>query len=441
MKTHTSDFIFFLADKYNISVKDNQPCEFSDESFIGFCNEYQVVSKGRDIVLKSYLSTTPNLFRTFLPWRQYIFDTVFQIQWYYDEVVVYDPVIFEIDYFKTDNIEESKQNLLELLRFLYTLKDSINGGFLLFGSYDRLAKVNQEVNNDAFESLLSIAEIREECDKTVQVFRMDNRDSRAKDYYQIRTYYRNKQTIFPVVSDYSKLRTEEGFAVWFDFVKSDYTHLTLDTIKELGIYDRVFDGIKDDYPIEIKEILTYVDIGSSINTPILFNRKLDELVLNNLSVNRNKISSRAIDNYNLILPFVNGIPSERLFDLRQKMPAAFSDFRNTMFEIIYDIEKNNVERDMMEIKIKQKINPILKNLDAEIKNTITNAKIMGIGAPIISGLGSLCLSHFNIDTNNIMSVLFGGAGVVAELPILSNYLQKKNTAEANSLYYLWKAQQ
>jgi len=92
MSGYTSDFIFALSEKYKISLDPTKHAEFSDEQYYGFCDEYISQCENRDRTLKQHLIDTPNLFRTFLPWREYVFDTVLQTQWYYDELIIYDPV-------------------------------------------------------------------------------------------------------------------------------------------------------------------------------------------------------------------------------------------------------------------------------------------------------------------------------------------------------------
>jgi hypothetical protein len=71
------------------------------------------------------------------------------------------------------------------------------------------------------------------------------------------------------------------------------------------------------------------------------------------------------------------------------MPNAFLEFRNLMFDIIYDYKKSEVEPEILEIKIQQKINPLLRKLDAEMNNSLTKAKIIDAGLPLVSGIGAL----------------------------------------------------
>lgn len=440
MTNFTSHFIFSLADKYQISLDNTKPFEFTDESYFGFCKEYLEQCKIRDTNLKKHLIDKPNLFRTFLPWRAYIFDTVFQLQWYYDELVIYDPIYFEIKHFKTGNNEEDKSKLKQLLSFLSSLKDSISEGFLLFGSYDTFITSNEQINENNFHNLLSIQGIRDECDKLVEVYKMESEEGKERAYFNIRARYRNREIIFPVVSDFEKIKTIEGYGVYFDLVGSTYTSVSVEDAKREGFYDRTYDCFKNDYPFEIREVLNYIDISSGIKTPVLFNRKLDELILSSISLQEKIIKSKATDYYKLFLPFINDIPAERLYDIRTQMPTAFLDFRNLMFEIIYDFEKSGVEKEILELKIQQKINPLLRKLETEMKNSVTKAKIIGLGLPIVSGFGALGLWHLGIDVSKYASLLLGGLNV-AGLGVLSNYLTEQNIGKSNTVYYLWKVQQ
>jgi len=391
--------------------------------------------------LKLYLNESSNLFRTFLPWRPYIFDTIFQTQWYYDELIVFDPIVFEINNFRTGNIQDDKIKLQQLLVFLNSMKDSINAGFLLFGSYDTFNNIGN-LEDNKFDSLISVPEIRNECDRLVQVFKMINTDGKEKSYFQIASKYRNKQTLFSVVKDFDKLKNEEGlFGITYDFINSQYILQTVDDAKKEGYYDRAYDVYKEDYAFEIKEILNYIDIGSGIKTPILFDRKLDEMVLSNISLEKKIVKSKGNDYFKLFLPFINGIPPAKLFEIRSEMPTAFIDFRNLMFDIIYEYENTDIDTQVLELRIQSKINPLLRSLDAEMKNSVSNAKIMGLGLPIVSGIGALGLWSYGVDVSKYAELLIGGVNIAGMMKGLSNYLTEQNVGKPNSLYYLWKVLQ
>jgi hypothetical protein len=439
-KDYTSEFIFSLADKYGVDYVTSKPCQTTDEEYDSFCQEYSVLSKKRDVALKKHLISNPKNVRTFLPWRPYIIDTVFQTQWYYDEVVIYDPIYFHINQFKEDDPIKNKENLRYILNAFKALRESISEGFLLFASYESFTESTKSLTENNFESLLSIKEVQEELTTLPRWYRLENPPGSEKPYYSIRAYYRNKQTFFTVVTDYEKIKNPDGTAgIEFNFM-ADHTELGLEHIKQAGIFDRCFDSFKVDYPYEIKETLRYLEIAPSIKTPVLFNRRLDELIVASVSQDIIIPTSRANNNYSLFLPYVDGIPMERLLEIRMKMPDAFLDFRSAMFDLIYEIQKGTSEQELIELKIRQKVNPILKSLDAEMKNTVSKAKIMSLGVPLASGIGSLGLLSFGIDPSKYASVLLGGIGVV-EVTALANYIIESRKNQSSDFYFLWKANQ
>lgn len=440
MRPYTSHFIFSLVDKYQIPIHHSNPAEFSDECYFSFCTEYIKQCKRRDIHLKDHLAENSSLFRTFLPWRSDAFNTIFQMQWYYDELVIYDPIFFEISDFKTGLLEDDKRKLRSILILLNTLKDSINEGFLLFGSYDSFSKGSKQIEENKYENLLALPDFREECDKLVQVYKITNKEGIEKSYYNIGSMYRDKTTLFTVFQDSEKIKTPDGlFSINYDFVGSSYTLMSIEDAKKEGFYDRAYNCYKEDYSNEITEVLNYIDIGESINTPILFNRKLDELILSNIS-QQDINKSKSNEYYKFFLPYVNGIPPKKLFDVRNKMPAAFLDFRATMFEIIFDLQKSGVEPEFLDLKIQQKVQSLLKKLDVEMKNTLTATKIFGIGTPLITITGTFVLSHFGINIEKYANLLFGGVAAT-ELATLVKYITEKRQGKSNSLYYLWSAKQ
>lgn len=438
MINHTTNFIFELAVKYDISFDDLKPKEFSNENLQLFCDDYIKKSLQRDIILKIYLKDNPKIFRTFLPASPYLFDTVFQVQWYYDELVVFDPISYLINDSKDENLEDRKGKLRNMLHYLNRLKNSINSGFLLFGSYEVFKTENNQFDNVELENLLLKPEVINECDKLVKVHKMESEEGLAKGYFQIRSEYRGQFSIFNNFVNIENLKSENGYSLSIDFANSKYIPLSVEDSKQGGFYEEAYKRFHKDYQIEFKEIYNYLNIGNEISTPVLFNRKLDQLILKNLTESNSISKSYANDFYKLFLPFVNGIPPEKLFDLREKMPDAFVDFRNYLFELIYDLEQNNIDPEIINIKIEQKVKPILRKLDAEIKNSINTVKIMGIGVPIVAGVATLGLSYFDIP--QATQYLLGGINALNQAITFNNYRSENEVYKTNNLYYLWKIQ-
>lgn len=434
-----STFIFELAEKHGIDITSDKPFEFTDEQYDKFCAEYMEEVSIRDRSLISYLTTNPKLFRTFLPWRDSLFLTILQVLWYYDEIIVYDPIVFEITHFKQQNNEENKSKLVNVLRALNRFKDSIESGFLLFAGYQTVQDHKVDSPDVNANTLIGNQSIRDELDKLVIVHKMEGQmDSETGDF-SIRSDYRGKTSFLPIIKTPDNPKPIDGKLTWtFDFIGSKYTRLSIDEIKELDAYSRVFDNYVEDYPSEIKDTLDYLFIGKGLNTAVQFDRKLDDLILQNLKLVEQNIADKPQTFYELTLPTVDGIPPERLLELRHQMPDAFLDFRNQMLEILLELQNENYDQRILEIKIQQKVTPILKSLDTEINNSLRKAKILGAGIPLVSAAGAWGLWQAGIDFSQLKSLIFGGLSVSAEVKILIDAMNEKSKTEINPLYYLWR---
>ena len=76
-----------------------------------------------------------------------------------------------------------------------------------------------------------------------------------------------------------------------------------------------------------------------------------------------------------------------------------------------------------------------------MKNSLIKARILGIGVPIISVLGAWGLWQTGLDVSKIVGHFFAGAGIPAEIKILTERLVDKNTFKSNPFYYLCKVKQ
>lgn len=435
-----SAFIFELANKHGIDFSSNQPFEFTDEHYDKFCNEYMQKVNDRDVHLVDYLTTNPKLFRTFLPWRHSLFYTILQMLWYYDEIIVYDPIVFEITHFKEQNNEENKYKLINLLRALNRFKDSIESGFLLFAGYQTVQDHKIDGPSVNANGLIGNQDIRHELDKLVAVSKMESKANGETTDYTIRSWYRGQQSLLPIIKSPDNLEPNaDGMYSWtFDLVGSNYTPISIDEINEVGAYSKVYDNYAKLYPLEIKEILDYLFIGKGLSTAVQFDRKLDELVLQNLQLVDNDIANKPQTFYELSLPTVDGIPPERLLELRHQMPNAFLDFRNQMFEIILELHKEGADQRILETKLQQKVNPIVRSLDVEINNSLRKAKILGTGVPIVSAVGAWGLWQAGVDITQLQNILLGGLSVSAGLKILIDRMNERDKSQINPFYYLWK---
>jgi hypothetical protein len=133
-----SAFIFDLIDDFQIFDLSGRANEFTDESFNAFCEKYSKLSEQRDLALLQYVNSTPSLFRTHLPHSKWSIAVAFNVVWYYDELIITDPVLQFINDKELDglDLEKKKSRLQQLLTFLKNCRESIEGGFFLFSGND-----------------------------------------------------------------------------------------------------------------------------------------------------------------------------------------------------------------------------------------------------------------------------------------------------------------
>ncbi len=126
-----SGFVFDLIDEFQIISNNANSNQLTDEAFELFCTKYVSYSQGRDSSLLYYINSNQNLFRCTLPDSKWSFSVALNTVWYYDEVILIDPVIKLLN--NTNyQIEGKKKELLNILNFFSNYKESIEGGYILF---------------------------------------------------------------------------------------------------------------------------------------------------------------------------------------------------------------------------------------------------------------------------------------------------------------------
>lgn len=434
-----SAFLFDLADKYEINISSDAPSVFTDEAFDDFCKEYKKYAEQRDAKLLPYVKLSGNRFRTFLPWQQGIYDTTAQVLWYYDELIIYDPILIEIEQsYHIVNPEAIKERMRWLLRAMHSLKGSIDSGYLLLINYRSVVDNMGNGLHSDYNDLIQIPEIRKELDRHVQVFKMEDPGSVGSKNYKIRSMFRGQESFVPVVGDADELRSGDKIVMDFNFTESVYTKMSVEEVKQIGMYKRVFDSMKEHYPWQIQETLDYLQLGASINSSVLYSSDLDTLIFQHLP-NIVQPDTQSQNYYNLALPTVNGIPPERLMEVRNEMPNAFIEFREYLSEIIYDLQREAHDPEIIEHKVKRKVDRDFKNLDIEIQNSLRKFKLLGGVFPVVIGSGMLALWQSGVDLGQLTEYIGGGLGIYNESSSIVNRINERNEQQSNPLYYLWKA--
>lgn len=441
-----SAFIFDLIDEFHIFNLSGKTNELTDEAFNLFCDKYKLLSNQRDTALFKYLNDTPNLFRTHLPHSKWAIAVAFSVVWFYDELIISDPVLQLIN---SDKIkyEHKKYNLQQLLTLLKSCRESIDGGFLLFsgdnltpdktGLFESESKllVNNPLVLDAFEQISVMIK------KTSPI-----NDNVADNLTQLEIIYdglwgeirKMGMYIPPHVFDGNNLSN----GIHYDFT-TPYQRLTKEELINFNKAD-MLESLKHEYSKDISIVLETITNAQRLNSPVLFYRDADYIAANNYATSNNKQVGKLFTDtiiYDCLVPYVDGIPAERLFDVRNQIPEAFKDFRSFLFELVKKTMKSTNNPAEFKYSVDNEINTMMRKLSVEMNNAKRKWKFQGIAAPLILLTGSLTLMSSGIDFSKMLSTFIGSGGVIHSLNTWNNVSADKNKSSLNPVYFLWKAQQ
>lgn len=441
-----SAFIFDLADEFEIFSLSGTANQFTDEAFNYFCDKYKLLSKQRDTALFQYLNSTPNLFRTHLPHSKWAIAITFSVVWYYDELIVSDPVLQLINSDKTTS-EQKKYNLQQLLTFLKSCRESIDGGFLLF-SGDNLTPDKTGLFEAESKSLVNVPQVLDAFEQISMMVKKTSaiNENVADNLTQIEIIYdglwgeirKMGMYIPPHVLNANKLSN----GIMYDFM-TPYHRLTKEELISFNKVD-MLESLKHEYSKDISIVLETITNAQRLNSPVLFYREADCIAAKSYAIsNNNQVIDLLTDTtiYDCLVPYVEGIPAERLFDVRNQIPEAFKDFRAFLFELVRETMKNTDNPAEFKYKVDNEINTMLRKLSVEMNNAKSKWRFQGIAAPLILLTGSLTLFSSGIDYSRLLSTLLGSGGLIKGLTTWNDVSADKNKSSLNPVYFLWKAQQ
>jgi hypothetical protein len=440
-----SAFIFNLAEEFQIFSPSGEANEFTDEGFNLFCDKYKSLSNQRDIALFQYLKSTPNLFRSHLPHSKWAIAVAFSVVWYYDELIVSDPILQLIN---SDNTtpEQKKYNLQRILAFLKSCRESIDGGFLLF-SGDDITPNKTGLFESESKSLINIPQVLDAFEQSSRLLKKPSpiNDNIADNLTQLEVMYEGLwgeirtmgMYIPPHVFNANKL----GNGISYDLI-TPYQRLTKEELVSFNKTD-LLESLKHEYSKDISVILETITNAQRLNSPVLFYREADCIAAKYYAISNNKQVTNFLSDttiYDCLVPYIDGIPAERLFDVRNQIPEAFKDFRAFLFELVNKTMKSTDNPAEFKFKIDSEINKMMRQLSIEMKNAKNKWRFQGIAAPLIMLTGSLSLLSSGIDYSKLLSTFLGSGGLIQGLNTWNNVSSDKNKSLLNPVYFLWKAQ-
>jgi hypothetical protein len=429
-----SSFIFELAQEVGIPLIRNDEDIIEDSQLLTFITKYQERAPVRDEALRKRLGNTPGVFRCTLPYSSYVFRFAYEVLWYMDEVIVRDPLEEHTNNLQPADLEPTKTAIRQTLQVLNMFREAIDSGYLLLYGPASVPPPSPEPPPEIAE-LLRSKDLVEELDQAV-VYGMERRpDSQGRDWIVYQATLESGGLMGWRSENLSGTATSPAIMVGEELPRTTREELQ----KYLG--EKLNDQLRALYPREIHRTLRSLAVAESMNSAVMFYRPVDAAIVSaadGATLDEWR-QTAAIGSFNLALPYVEGVPHERLVDLRKSMPQAFLDFRARMAEITIRAMKDDPMHasELARLAVQREVLPQLRGLQGEMDAVTRKMRIAGIGIPAVSATAILAGAVAGLSAQTLLQfAVGGGAALVASvLPIVGDHAK----AKANPFWFLWRA--
>jgi len=437
--SYKSSEIFSLIEDIGYSIDSGAP--LTDEQLETFISKYRFWSYHRDQAVVNYLTGTKKLFRGYIPFDQRALQTAIEISWYFDELVIYDPIKMWIGAVeKNKEVESAKYNIPQIFQILKRLRYALDEGYLILSGTPSHV-IAEDPDPEIIKSLSENSDIIKALNEAIRFGIVDRLDSERRVWKLWHAVLPSGAAIgwVPPNIKWSGTLSSPGYRVGEELPLASY-----DELKHLLRFDP-YDILRNRYPVEIKRTLRIAGLSTYFGSVPVFSRIADGQILAIADGQKPlyEKSSMILSALNLSLPFLHGVPPERILDIREAIPMAFQDFRNTMVELIDEFRKEfrKEQQDIdpeeyLRVKSERKLIPLIRNLDGELKAASRKARILGYGLPTVAALGSLvgCVAGFQ--PNSLLTALL--ASPLASVKAAADFKKQETLAQANSVYFLWR---
>lgn len=443
-----SSFIFNLAEEIGLKLEENQPEFISNEGLQYFCTEYKKQAILRDSALSSYLNSVTKPVRCYLPKSSRTFRVAKEVVWYFDELIVRDPIedaigTFDMERFTEDATHDVMQRFVNVIHTLLKFRHCIDEGYILLAGEGVLPK-GQLYNPLGLDDINLVVE------------RISKEGSVSEALNEAVTYGMIKQTatdgiewlIYHAKLDSGELcgfepignvrGTGDGIAYEIG------GHRPTCTADDINFYipsKDVREGARDLFQHEIARAISLSKLAKRLNAPMVFDRDADKIIVDSLGeTSKPKLLGEAyVNSARLLVPYVQHLPVQRLIDLREDMPVAFKDFRSRLAEIMLDSYKEDPENatSIAHFRVEKEVRPSLNVLEQEIKAVSSKNRITGYSGALIASAG--LLGAFYGMGWAAFSATAGGVAMLVNAA--SDTSKITHDSVAKPYYFLWKAMQ
>lgn len=390
----------------------------SDDQFEEFNANYRRWAQERDLALKQHLRTNASAFRTLLSYNDRAFPIAYNLQWYFDEILIKDPVGVLVEQDAPERREELKYQLRDMLRFFEQFRPALDSGqVLLYGESAR--EPQADVPPDVLTDLAGRPALSQVLRSAAECGLEPRLDADGREWHVYRVDidgvgmlgWHGKELSGQVTSP--AIRIDERFR-----------SATVEQIDELLGDESVVARL---YTSKIERTLKFVDLANALGAAPLFDRNVDAVIVNEAGANVHQ--AEAIQALNLSLPYLLGANPDSLSKLREDDALAFVDFRSKMHELVRLGLQGGLTEHISAFADRE-IVPELRSIE---KQMAALAARRNLAVFIASGV----LGGVLIDPTIALSL--GGPALAWATKKVFDDIGAKAEAQRNPFYWLWRA--
>jgi len=424
---HLSSGLFAIAENVGIPLQLGVDEPLEDQQYETFCDKYRTWAEQRDVLLKEHLGRSKQAFRTLVPYTPRAFGLGYQVQWYFDESLIRDPIEILIEQeVKEHQLEDRKIQLRQTIQWLATFLPALKAGYLML--YGKGAREQPpDIDRHQSEELAKRSGIAEAL---MEAVRWGLEVRTADDGRKWHVSQADLDTAFSYGWHATALQGEATSPAIR--VGEKLTEVSREEVERV-VGPQAVDAVHALFPLEIEGTLRTLAVATSMSAVPLFDRQVDGLIIQTAS-NIPEGAFIQVGSLNLTLPYLEGVPPDALVELRQNDPQAFAEFRLLMNDVVRRAQAGELSEPLEQVAAREVL-PHLRTLEAEFKalrQTRRYATVFGLGAIAAGALGGVMLGP-----------AMGALGAVA-VPAAQSFLgsfQKEGVLVSNPFYWLWRARQ
>lgn len=358
----------------------------TDDGLRWFGESYRAYRIEADAALSPVLRSSQTPFRGVVPYDGRSFVVAKQLFWYFDQLIVRDPVFSLLAEQPRDleDVRRRKAELCQLLGVMRHLRPAIDSGYIVLTALQTEPPAESGVDDLAVARLLEQDEVVTALSAAVSYRLGDVRPIPGGD---VRPYRAGLRWNFIAGG---RVRTRHA-----------------------GPFSLPISPFEDLPPVEPAEGLV-VERAASPESEDRF---------------------AAVRAFNASLPFVEGVSPEVLVRLRHELPDSFQAFRGRMLHGVREASLAGSERGLRSLE--RELSEMNRSLSAEMTAIVRKLKV-GLGAPAlvsaVAGIGVFLSSPASVPIATLL-----GASTLAAGVQLSDYAAASARARANPAYFIWKA--